>query len=239
MYLFCTLFSRLYNGLKPALLLSDPDILKNICVSGFHTFPEGFKSVYKHPVESEMITAIYGEKWKRIRSLLSPTFSTGKLKRMLPVMKFTLINAMDELNRLCEKEGSFDPKHFWSCYNIDLIAKCCFASQLNAFTDKDSTLLRNFIEFFKGNILKVLAIMTLPEWVSKLFKLGIFPAKNLEFFRDITLHIIENRKNQDQKFNDFLQILVDHKADELSSKEAERELNKIGVGANPEVSITF
>lgn len=175
---------------------------------------------------SNMTTMIYGSKWKRTRTLLTPTFSTGKLKKMVTLMNLCLEDAMEELDRVCVKSSCFDPKHFWSCYNMDLIAKCCFGSSLNAHTDKDNVILRNFIEFFAGNMPKLLMITLLPDWCVKLLKLTLFPKKNLEFFRDLTLRLIENRKNSEDKMNDFLQILIDNEGDETSAKEADHELKQ-------------
>ncbi|XP_074595745.1 cytochrome P450 3A7-like [Brevipalpus obovatus] len=202
-----------YNGLVPSLICGDPEMLRNICVKDFHAIPQSFNVVYLHPVERNFLINIHGPKWKRIRSLVTPTFSSGKLKKMFELMKFCITDAMSELEKMSTEDGSFNPKIFWGRYNMDLIARCCFAVSFKA-KDENDPLLRNFIEFFQGSPLKLLAIVTLPEWIVKLFRISLFPGKNLDFLRKLTLQLIENRKQaKNEAFNDFLQLLIDSRAD--------------------------
>uniref|UniRef100_A0A8C4L0N2 unspecific monooxygenase n=1 Tax=Equus asinus TaxID=9793 RepID=A0A8C4L0N2_EQUAS len=71
-----------YEGRLPALAITDPDMIKTVlvkeCYSVFtnrRTFgPEGFMK--------NAIIRSEDEQWKRIRTLLTPTFTSGKLKEV-------------------------------------------------------------------------------------------------------------------------------------------------------------
>lgn len=39
---------------------------------------------FDDPIFSSLLSSAIDEQWKRIRSVVTPTFSTGKLKRMKP-----------------------------------------------------------------------------------------------------------------------------------------------------------
>ena len=56
-----------------------------------------------------MVSVVEGEKWKRIRSILTPNFSAYKMKQML----FQLINSacdmwMEKLEEMSQSGESFD-----------------------------------------------------------------------------------------------------------------------------------
>ncbi|XP_015791549.1 cytochrome P450 3A16 [Tetranychus urticae] len=212
----------LYDGLQAHLVVGDPELLRHICVKDFHIFPQGFHFPSLHEIEKSFLINLYGEKWKRIRTLLTPTFSTGKIKRMFNLMKICNKDAQLQLKNLTKSgEAQFDPKYFWGRYNMDVIAKCCFATNLDVYSNEEDVFLRNFIEFFQGNPLKLLCAAVFPGWFSRLLKLSLFPPKNLEFLRDLTLTLIENRKNGQNKADDFLQTLID-----LETSTEDGDLNK-------------
>lgn len=148
-------------------------------------------------------------------------------------MQACIGDAMGELDEISEKGGSFNPKLYWGRYNMDLIARCCFAVSFHAKDDNDP-LLQNFIEFFKGNLLKILIIVTSPEWFVRFLRISFSPAKNLEFLRDLTLQLIENRKRaQKESYNDFLQLLLDAEGEIDQS-----DVNKVDPHANKQHKLT-
>ncbi|XP_053212551.1 uncharacterized protein LOC128396055 [Panonychus citri] len=223
-----------YDGLQPHLVVGDPELLRHICVKDFHIFPQSFRFASLHPIEESFLINVCGDKWKRIRSLLTPTFSSGKLKKMFSLMKVCVQDAKSQLTLMTTSkeddsvgmEAQFDPKYFWGRYNMDVIAKCCFATSLNVYDNSDDIFLRNFTEFFQGNPFKLLSFAVAPGWILKALKLSFFPTKNLEFLRDLTLALIEKRKNKDNKADDFLQLLLDLESENEPDKESESSTGK-------------
>ena len=50
-----------------------------------------------------MLTNISGEKWKQLRSKLSPVFSSGKLRLMVPKLDKVGADMKDYFTKLAEK----------------------------------------------------------------------------------------------------------------------------------------
>ncbi|KAG9463051.1 hypothetical protein GDO78_022528 [Eleutherodactylus coqui] len=76
----------LYDGRQPVLAILDPVIIKTILVKECYTnFMNRRNFGLNGPLESA-ITIAEDEKWKRIRTVLSPTFTSGKLKEMFQIM---------------------------------------------------------------------------------------------------------------------------------------------------------
>lgn len=93
-------FVGIYLLFKPALLIRDANLIQKILTTDFANFHD--RGVYCNPKcdpMSENIFAMSGYRWKTMRAKLSPTFTTGKLKAMLPTIMAEgdrLMNYMDQ-----------------------------------------------------------------------------------------------------------------------------------------------
>lgn len=72
-----------YMALKPVVLVRDPKIIKDICIKNFQSFDHRVLdgSFYVDPM-AENIILQKGDKWKRVRTQLTPAFTSTKLKGM-------------------------------------------------------------------------------------------------------------------------------------------------------------
>lgn len=73
----------LYFLFRPALILCDASLIRNVLSKDFNSFHD--RGFYHNP--SDPVAALFmqpGQDWKSIRSKLTPTFTTGKLKSMMP-----------------------------------------------------------------------------------------------------------------------------------------------------------
>ena len=72
----------------PLLKVADPELIKTILVKDFQLFPDRMTTYGQvDNIMSKNLALLTGEDWKRIRAIISPTFTSGKMKRMYPMMK--------------------------------------------------------------------------------------------------------------------------------------------------------
>ncbi|KAK8389105.1 hypothetical protein O3P69_020822 [Scylla paramamosain] len=76
-----------YEFFKPTLLVWDTEILKHIFVKDFDYFVDhrhfDMKTVHERDlVMMEMLSAVNGAQWKSLRAIMSPAFTSGKIKSM-------------------------------------------------------------------------------------------------------------------------------------------------------------
>ena len=106
---FETLFEccicRAYNGTRPTLTIGDPEIVKVILVKDFHVFTDKEPDRFIHPIISKSLVLANGDDWKRLRSIVSPTFSSGKMKKMYPLVKEGVDELVDYLDALINRDG--------------------------------------------------------------------------------------------------------------------------------------
>ena len=73
------------------VVITDLDVAKHVMIKDFDYFTDrrdmlADESSYSNRVFNEMLTSLKGDKWKSVRGLLSPVFTSGKLKSMAPML---------------------------------------------------------------------------------------------------------------------------------------------------------
>lgn len=204
-------------------------MIKQILVKDFSSFPTlGFLDSGDE-IESAFLTQLSGKEWKRVRSIISHTFTSQKMKSVFSLMTVCNKVGVDHLKKISETSQKFDPKIFWGQYNIDIIAKCCFATDLNAFESEDNLFLTHVQAAFKPRFFRFLTLATIPSVLIKKLKICIANKESLHFFANMITHILENReKNPMEKVNDYLQLLAESREEEKPEKKSSESNNNIG-----------
>ncbi|CAL1277726.1 unnamed protein product [Larinioides sclopetarius] len=200
-------------------------------VKVFPSFTGRRKVVTGDKVVDNMVSIVNGEDWKRIRSIITPTFTTGKLKRMLSIFKDCSETLVNNFRAAAEEGKPVDVKRVYGAFTMDVIASAAFSTKIDSHNDPDNTFVKAAKSLFGGEPGKLFVLLMLFPKLRKLLRL-IHPAASrpTEFFREITLQIVEQRKKSGQVRNDFLQLLMDT-AKEVSEEEKWEE-NKGDIDSN-------
>ena len=89
-------------GGRPSLVVGDPELLKQIMVKDFPSFHNRFQ--FLRPINKAFTKTVLNardETWKRIRNTLTPTFSAGKMKLMVPLIEKscdTLVEKLEDIS---------------------------------------------------------------------------------------------------------------------------------------------
>lgn len=120
----------IYLFFQPALLVRDAELVKHILVSDFDSFHD--RGVYYNPSDpfTENIFAMPGQKWKAIRMKLTPIFTTGKMKGMLPTIISNGENLQKYLKPMADKNEIVPIKDILSRYKK---RNCCFTANCIKF----------------------------------------------------------------------------------------------------------
>ncbi|GBM27683.1 Cytochrome P450 3A4 [Araneus ventricosus] len=214
-------FGRIYGyfeGNQPVLSVAEPAILRNILVKDFHIFPSRRLFVTGEEMLDKMLFNVQGEDWKRIRTIITRTFSTGKIKKMMSIMKDCAETAVENFKTASKNGNPVELKRIYGAFTMDVIASSAFSTKIDSHNDANNEFVKTAKMVFAGNInwrfITFIMVPKLMRWL----KISVFSPSVTNFFRDVTLQIIKERERTGQRRNDFLQLLVDSAKEEEDTK---------------------
>lgn len=214
-------YGRIYGyfeGEKPNLTVCDPDVLRDILVKDFQSFT--FRRVFDfvEPVFSNTVVNMNGEEWKRVRTIVSPAFSSGRMRKMALIINDCTKVLVNNLIKCADSGIPADCKKLFGAFTMDVTASSAFGTKINSHESPENPFVvhaRN--TFSKNAALKTIAFFLLPSFLRKLLGLYFLDQNSIDFFRSVTLQVIEERRKTGQKGNDFLQLMMDAYKEELEA----------------------
>jgi cytochrome P450 len=161
---------------------------------------------------SKFLSSLEDEEWKRVRAITTPTFSTGKLKSLLPIMSEAAERMLATLERSCETGAEVDLKLLFGTYTMDVIAKSAFATHPDTHFVSQASLLFTF-PFWRKFLDYVF-----PMWLLEAFRFTVLPPAPMDFFRTVTRAAIRERTQRGIQVQDFLQLLMNAHAEETGTE---------------------
>ena len=172
----------LYNGTSPIIITTDPDIIKCVYVKNFEEFGDMVDNPH-YDDSMKTIDLAQGEEWKNLRKIMSPTFTSGKLKSMVAPITDVTNKAMNYLDHL-DKGEPIEMKKFFQGFAMDTICRCAFSIETNAHEDQNHSLVKAGRDAFQG--------FQLTSWIESIFLMlfYFFPGLDsvIEFYA--LIHII-------------------------------------------------
>ncbi|XP_050413545.2 cytochrome P450 3A29 [Patella vulgata] len=241
-----------YEGRHPCMLVSETSMIREILVKDFNSFRNRRNiQIAGYPMDSGILQQ-RDDQWKNTRHILTPAFSSSKLKKMVGLIQDCgniLTNKSQELVKKGDDEIELY-SHF-SAYTMDVITSTAFGVKIDAY-DKNDPFIKNAKAFttlnFAGLLFMTyfLAPGLLPFLLA--LKITVVPKAPLDFFIQVIDGAIAAKKESlDPRF-DLLQAMLNASEDSdpieddglMSSLEV-KSTNKKGL-TNGEIlahSVTF
>ncbi|XP_022252068.1 cytochrome P450 3A8-like [Limulus polyphemus] len=116
-----------YEGMKPVLLIAEPELLKSVLMKDFHNFTDRPEVIplkgKKEDIFSKELINLKGQRWKEVRSILTPTFSTAKLKQMTSIISHTVDIFISKVKKKSECGEFFDIYDLYQRLTTDVIER--------------------------------------------------------------------------------------------------------------------
>ncbi|XP_010881640.2 thromboxane-A synthase isoform X1 [Esox lucius] len=209
-----------YIGRRPVVVVADPDMLRQIMVKDFSTFPNRMAIRTATKPVSDCLLMLRNERWKRVRGILTPSFSAAKMKEMGPLINTATATLLTNLNGNAESGKSFDIHSCFGSFTMDVIASVAFGTQVDSQKDPNDPFVHHAQKFFSFSFFTPLMILFIAfPFVIPLAR--ILPNKRRDemnnFFINCIQKIIRQRDEQpvEERRRDFLQLMLDTR----SSKE--------------------
>ncbi|KAJ8682797.1 hypothetical protein QAD02_018589 [Eretmocerus hayati] len=201
-------FYGLYLLHEPILVVNDPELIRLMFVKNFDNFVNrgSLSDESKDPLSCSL-PRLRDEKWKRLRRKLSPTFTSGKLKQMYPLLEEICQEMMVCLDSAIQTSKIVEMKEIVSRFTIDCISSIAFGFNCNSLRDPDNEFHRyGSISSDFGKLFVLLSF-----YIPSLIRFLPVPEKRKKvqhFFTGLFKKMVECRKNGRVTRNDFLNLLM-------------------------------
>ncbi|XP_058826765.1 cytochrome P450 6a2-like, partial [Topomyia yanbarensis] len=206
-----TRFFGSFLFLEPLLTIVDLDLIKTVLIKDFNYFPDRgvFHNARDDPLSAHLF-AIEGNPWRSLRTRLSPTFTSGKMK----VMFSTLAAVGDSLSEFLVNEvgcgKDMQIKDVMARFTTDVIGSCAFGIECNSFKEPNSEF-RKFgqlvFETPRHSLMMSLFLRLYPD-AGKRLRIKSLRDECSEFFYKLVKNMMNYREKNEIERNDFLNMLI-------------------------------
>ena len=209
----------LYEGFRPTLLLGEPDLIRDILVKDFDNFPSRRAYNFGHLPDRMGLLFMKGseEKWEKLRSLITPHFSNGKMRGLTPKVNECVSNLLSNLSKT-DVRLPVDVVEFYRAFSLDVVASTAFGISIDSLNEPNNPIVSNAQKFFgQKPITRILFEFYLT--FSRLKKLRPTDFESFNYFSRLTEKITrEKRYERKRKYSngllngkklDFIQMFLD------------------------------
>uniref|UniRef100_A0AAX7W6E7 unspecific monooxygenase n=1 Tax=Astatotilapia calliptera TaxID=8154 RepID=A0AAX7W6E7_ASTCA len=179
--------SFVYEFRKPMLAVMDPDMLKTILVKECFTYFTNRRNFRLNGDLYDAVSLAEDDQWRRIRNILSPSFTSGHLKEMFSIMKHHSHKLTDSLQSKAHNDEVIIVKDFFGSYSIDVMASCIFSVDFDSIKNPSNPFITHANQMFKFSILLYIFQACFPIFLPLLECLGVslFPKSSTAFLKSV------------------------------------------------------
>ncbi|XP_030645783.1 cytochrome P450 3A30 isoform X2 [Chanos chanos] len=224
----------IFDGRLPTLMVADTEMIKTIMVKECYTcFTNRRESNtdLSGPL-ADGIMNVKDEVWRRIRSTISPLFTSGQLKQIFPVVEQYANRLIDHLRKR-DLTKPVQIKEVFGPYSMDVITSASFSVDIDSINNPQDPFVSHLKDFLQLTFSSPVFLMSIFfPFSTKIFrKLGImmFPKRATDFLYTFLRKIKDQRQNEKNGRVDFLQLMIqgqipDDKAEETSGDQTAKGL---------------
>lgn len=166
-------FCGVYLFHVPVALALDLDFVKNVLIKDFQYFQDrGMYYNEKDDPLSAHLFSIEGQKWRTLRSKLTVTFTSGKMKFMYPTIIAIANEFKSTLDEMLVNKDSMDieMKDLLARFTTDVIGECAFGIECNRYIIVEMQFeIHNVTSNISNLVLKIRTLnsVTWVDWYSK------------------------------------------------------------------------
>lgn len=208
-----TKYFGFYDFVTPVYVIRDPDLISTITIKNFDNFSDHRNFVNENEaMVSKNLFGLRGNVWRQMRKLLSPSFTSSKMKMMFGLVCECADNFSNFLAIESEKIGkTYDMKKLLCRYANDVVATCAFGISVDSFKHPNNEFFvigRETFNFDGTQSLMFFLNRNFPL-LTKLLKLRMFSPKVEKFFKDIVSNTVKVREEQGIFRPDMIQLMME------------------------------
>uniref|UniRef100_A0A6Q2YLT1 unspecific monooxygenase n=1 Tax=Esox lucius TaxID=8010 RepID=A0A6Q2YLT1_ESOLU len=220
---------EIYDGRQPVLCTMDRTMIKTILIKECYNNFTNRRNFHLNGELYDALSIAEDDAWKRIRSVLSPSFTSGRLKEMFGIMKQHSSNLLNGMKKQAEKGQAIELKEFFGPYSMDVVTSTAFSVDIDSLNNPSDPFVSNVKKMLKFDLFNPLfllvALFPFTGPVMEKMKFSFFPVEVTDFFYASLAKIKSGRGTGNTNGRvDFLQLMIDSQKD--SKTKTGEEQNK-------------
>ncbi|XP_065366571.1 cytochrome P450 6a9-like [Calliphora vicina] len=224
-------FAGFYFASKPTVFVLDPKLIQHILIKDFSNFTDhGFYYNEEDDPLTGQLFLLDGLKWKNMRNKLSPTFTSGKMKHMFPIIldigeEFIEVMAQE----IKEHKNIIEIKDLMGRFTTDVIGTCAFGIDCNSLKEPNTefrVMGKRAIKEQRHGLLVNGLMQNFPDLARRLHVKQI-PDDIEKFYINLVKQTVEYREQNNVRRNDLMDTLIDLKNKKLIQSEHGEELTNL------------
>ncbi|EFN61085.1 Cytochrome P450 9e2, partial [Camponotus floridanus] len=212
-----------FDSMNPVVMIRDLDLIKSIAVKNFDSFVDhrGFVDEINDPLFGKNLFSLRGEKWGDVRNLLSPAFTSSKMKAMFKLMADCAVNFTEFLSKLPSDKSVMEMKDCFTRYTNDVIATCAFGIGVDSMRNPTNEFYvygKNATNFTSSRMIKIYLIRSMPT-ITKMLGITFIDNHIKYFFENLVRNTIDTRDRQNIVRPDMLQLMMESRGKRGPGKE--------------------
>nr|AGN52753.1 cytochrome P450 [Laodelphax striatellus] len=205
----------------PVLMVRDPELINNFLIKDFGNFHDRNLPVSEDfDLMGSGLVSMTGQRWRSLRYKLTPTFTSGKLKRMFSQIVSCSDDIIEHVATLPKGEA-IEVRDLMFKFTINVIGSTAFGLQIDshkAVEGRNKVFIDMSKRFFRPSTLQFIKFfirMTSPRLMETL-GLKLNDPEMDQFFTTLVTDIVRLRQAEEQdagsnikRREDFLQMMID------------------------------
>ncbi|XP_036413074.1 cytochrome P450 3A56-like [Colossoma macropomum] len=221
----------IYDGRMPVLCVMDRTIIKSVLVKECYSLFTNRRDFGLNGPLYDILFVAIDEDWKRIRNILSPCFTSGRLKEMFGIMKTHSDTLVRNLEKKTKQKSGVHVKELFGAYSMDVITSSAFSVDIDSLNNPKDPFVTNVKKLLDFDFLKPIFLITVlfPFTIPLMEKMNVafFPTSATDFFCAALQKIKADRVAKDHKSRvDFMQLMVDSQTPEKAADQQGEEIKK-------------
>ncbi|XP_047435258.1 cytochrome P450 3A40 [Mugil cephalus] len=220
----------IYDGRQPVLCITDPAMIKTVLIKECYSLFTNRRNFRLNGPLYDAVSIAEDDQWKRIRSVLSPYFTSGRLKEMFDIMKDHSANLVKSMKAEADKDKPLEMKEYFGPYSMDVVTSTAFSVDIDSLNNPSDPFVTNIKKMLKFDFFNpIFLLVAFFPFIGVLFEkmeYSFFPASVTDFFYASLRKIKSSRQSNKQKSRvDFLQLMIDSQKNNDSSGVGEKGLS--------------
>ena len=204
-----------YVGNSPSLMVSDPKMIREICIKEFSTFTNRSELIRPPDSWRDSLISATGDHWKFLRRVINPAFSKGKIKNMSPILETCLETFFECLDEQLKRTDTLDLQKMFTALSMDFICRAAFGIDVDAQRDPNDTFVKTaykLLDIKMGANPLILLNFIFPEFKTIQGWIGVTFQNNeaSDFLVTALEKAIADRRADENKhaYNDLLALMI-------------------------------